>query len=47
MTANAKLALFFDWFFFDTKNDNIMNIGEIFFFLLQNFLFFFQNLQCY
>nr|XP_018909585.1 PREDICTED: integrator complex subunit 3 [Bemisia tabaci] len=24
--ANAKLALFYDWFFFDSEKDNIMNI---------------------
>lgn len=26
MQANAKLALFYDWLFFDPKTDNIMNI---------------------
>lgn len=26
--ANAKCALFYDWFFFDAVKDNIMNIGE-------------------
>jgi len=25
--SNAKLALFYDWFFFDTEKDSIMNIG--------------------
>lgn len=29
MAANVKLALFYDWFFFDPKQDNIMNIGII------------------
>jgi integrator complex subunit 3 len=24
--ANAKLALFYDWLFFDPEKDNIMNI---------------------
>jgi len=27
-TANAKLALFFDWLVFDPVRDNIMNIGK-------------------
>jgi len=26
--SNAKLALFYDWFFFDTEKDSIMNIGK-------------------
>lgn len=26
--ANAKLALFYDWLFFEPGKDNIMNIGE-------------------
>lgn len=26
MAANAKLALFYDWLFFDIRQDNIMNI---------------------
>jgi integrator complex subunit 3 len=30
MSANAKLALFFDWLFFDPKIDNIMNIGNVY-----------------
>lgn len=25
--SNAKLALFYDWFFFDVEKDSIMNIG--------------------
>ena len=24
--SNTKLALFYDWLFFDTEKDNIMNI---------------------
>lgn len=27
-TANAKLALFFDWLFYQPDKDNIMNIGK-------------------
>lgn len=26
--SNAKLALFYDWLFFDPERDSIMNIGE-------------------
>jgi hypothetical protein len=26
--VSAKRALFYDWFFFDPKTDNIMNIGK-------------------
>jgi integrator complex subunit 3 len=26
--SNAKLALFYDWLFFEADKDNIMNIGE-------------------
>jgi len=26
--SNAKLALFYDWFFFDAEKDSIMNIGN-------------------
>jgi len=26
--SNAKLALFYDWFFFDAEKDSIMNIGS-------------------
>ena len=28
VTANAKLALFYDWLFYNTETDSIMNIGE-------------------
>lgn len=31
-TANAKLALFFDWLFYQPDKDNIMNIGNYNFF---------------
>lgn len=27
-SANAKLALFYDWLFYDPERDNIMNIGK-------------------
>ena len=27
--SNAKLALFYDWLFFDPERDSIMNIGRI------------------
>nr|CAD7440037.1 unnamed protein product [Timema bartmani] len=27
--SNAKLALFYDWLFFDAEKDNIMNIGDV------------------
>ena len=27
-TANSKLALFFDWLFYQPDKDNIMNIGN-------------------
>jgi len=27
--SNAKLALFYDWFFFDAEKDSIMNIGTV------------------
>lgn len=27
-TVNAKLALFFDWLFYQPDKDNIMNIGN-------------------
>jgi len=30
-TANAKLALFYDWLFYQPDKDNIMNIGESFY----------------
>ena len=33
-TANAKLALFFDWLFYQPDKDNIMNIGNTTFSLL-------------
>lgn len=26
--ANAKMALFYDWLFYDAERDNIMNIGK-------------------
>ena len=26
--SNAKLALFYDWLFYDAERDNIMNIGN-------------------
>ena len=26
--SNAKLALFYDWLFFEAEKDNIMNIGK-------------------
>lgn len=29
-TANAKLALFFDWLFYQPDKDNIMNIGNLY-----------------
>lgn len=28
-SANIKLALFYDWLFYDAEKDNIMNIGEL------------------
>ena len=31
-TVNAKLALFFDWLFYQPDKDNIMNIGKKYFF---------------
>ena len=29
MAQNAKLALFYDWLFFNPKVDNIVNIGKL------------------
>jgi hypothetical protein len=54
--ANAKLALFYDWLFYDAERDNIMNIGKdtSFFFSLflfclfhYNFTFFFTFRTCH
>ena len=28
MSANAKMALFFDWLLYNKDVDNIMNVGE-------------------
>ena len=36
-TANSKLALFFDWLFYQPDKDNIMNIGNA---ILFNFNYF-------
>jgi len=30
ISANAKLALFFDWLLYNKDTDNIMNVGECF-----------------
>lgn len=44
--SNAKMALFYDWLFYDAERDNIMNIGKfpLFFKLFSRKQFYFGNL---